>query len=75
MNKQEENKMKFHDILMTIDNNTLIRTVVTMFGMKFKTEHYADYFLDCGTDELLDKRVTDMRVTENNVLEITLENK
>lgn len=67
--------MKFHDILMTIDNNTLIRTVVAMFGMKFKTEHCADYFLDCGTDELLDKRVTDMRVTENNVLEITLENK
>lgn len=67
--------MKFHDILMTIDNNTLIRTVVTMFGMEFETEHYADYFLDCGTDEFLDKRVTDMRATENNALEITLENK
>ena len=66
--------MKFHDILMTIDNSTLIRTVVTMFGMEFETEHYADYFLDCGTDELLNKRVTDMSVTEENVLEITLEN-
>lgn len=67
--------MKFHDILMIIDNNTLIRTVITMFGMKFKTEHYAEYFLDCGTDEILDKRVTDMRVIEKNVLEIIVENK
>lgn len=67
--------MKFCDILMVIDNSTLIRTVVTMFGMEFKTEHYADYFLAYETDELLDKRVTDMRVTEKNVLEIILENK
>jgi len=43
--------------------------------MKFETEHFADDFLSCGTDELLDKRVTDMRVTEKNVLEIILENK
>ncbi len=67
--------MKFHDILMVIDNNTLIRTVVTLFGMEFETECYADRFLDFGTDELLNKRVTDMSVTEENVLEITLENK
>lgn len=67
--------MNFYDILMTIDNSTLIRTAVTMFGMKFKTEHRADYFLGCGTDELLHKRVADMRVTEKNVLEIILENK
>lgn len=67
--------MKFHDILMAIDNSTLIRTVVTMFGMKFETERFPDDFLSCGTDELLDKRVTDMRVTEKNVLEIILENK
>ena len=67
--------MNFYDILMIIDNSTLIRTVVTTFGMKFETEHFADDFLSCGTDELLDKRVTDMRVTEKNVLEINLENK
>lgn len=66
--------MKFHDILMVIDNNTLIRTVVTLFGMEFETECYEDRFLDFGTDELLNKRVTDMSVTEENVLEITLEN-
>ena len=66
--------MKFCDILMVIDNSTLIRTVVTMFGMKFKTEHYADYYLAYESDELLDKRVTDMRVTEKNELEFILEN-
>lgn len=66
--------MKFHDILMAIDNSTLIRTAVTMFGMEFKTAHRADYFLGCGTDELLGKRVADMRVAEKNVLEIILEN-
>lgn len=67
--------MKLYDILMVIDNSTLIRIVVAMFGMKFKTEHRVDYFLGCGTDELLGKRVADMRVTEKNVLEIILENK
>lgn len=67
--------MKFHDILMAIDNSTLIRTVVTMFGMKFETERFPDDFLSCGTDELLDKIVVDMRATEKNVLEIILENK
>lgn len=67
--------MKFHDILMIIDNSTLIRTVVTVFGMKFETERFSDDFLSCGTDELLNKRVVDMRVTEENVLEIILENK
>lgn len=67
--------MNFYDILMAIDNSTLIRTVVTMFGMKFETEHFPDDFLSCGTDELLDKIVADMRVTEKNVLEIILENK
>lgn len=67
--------MKFYDILMVINNNALIRATVTMFGMKFKTEHRAYYFLGCETDELLDKRVADMKVTEKNVLEIILENK
>lgn len=67
--------MKLYDILMVIDNSTLIRIVVAMFGMEFEAEHYANYFLGCETDELLDKRVTEMRVTEKNGLEIILENK
>ena len=64
--------MKFNDILMAIDNNTMIRVTMEMYGMKFSTNHYAEYFLDC---ELLDKRVIDMGVVENNVLEIVLKNK
>lgn len=67
--------MKLYDILTVIDNSTLIRIVVAMFGMKFKTECFPDEFLSCGTDELLGKRVVDMRMTEENVLEIILENK
>lgn len=68
--------MKFNDILMAIDNNTMIRVTMEMCGMKFSTNHYAEYFLDCDkAGELLDKRVIDMGVVENNVLEIVLENK
>lgn len=67
--------MNFYDILMVINNKTFIRTAVTMFGMKFETKHRADYFLGCGTDELLGKRVADVRVTEKDALEIILENK
>lgn len=65
--------MKFHDILMVIDNSTMIRAIVTIFGMEFKAEHYANYFLSCTPDELLNKRVTDMRIAEKNVLEVALE--
>lgn len=53
--------MKFNDILMAIDNNTMIRVTMEMYGMKFSTNHYAEYFLDCDeAGELLDKRVIDM---------------
>lgn len=38
--------MKLNDILMVIDQETLIRVVVTMYGMKFSTDHFAEYFLD-----------------------------
>lgn len=32
--------MKFNDILMAIDNNTMIRVTMEMWGMKFSTNHY-----------------------------------
>lgn len=68
--------MKLNDILMAIDQETLIRVVVTMYGIKFSTDHFAEYFLDQHeADELLDRRITDMRVVEDSVLEIVLENK
>ena len=66
--------MKFNDILMAIDDNTIIKLTMTMYGMEFSTNHYAEYFLDCDeADELLDRRVTDMRVVEDKKLEIILE--
>ena len=65
--------MKLNDILTAIDNNTKIRLTMTMYGMKFSTNHYAEYFLDCDeADELLGRRVTDMRVVEDKTLEIIL---
>lgn len=65
--------MKFNDILTAIDNNTKIRITMTMYGMKFSANHYAEYFLDCDeADELLGRRVTDMRVVEDKTLEIIL---
>ena len=66
--------MKLNDILAAIDNNTKIRLTMTMYGMRVSTDHYGDYFLDNDkTDELLERRVTDMRVVENKALEIVLE--
>lgn len=35
--------MKFNAVLMTLDQNTKIRLVVTMYGMKFSSEHYPEY--------------------------------
>lgn len=66
--------MKLNDILMVIDQETLIRVVVTMYGMKFSTDHFAEYFLDQHeADELLSRRVIDMRVVEDKILEVVLE--
>lgn len=66
--------MKLNDILMVIDQETLIRVVVTMYGMKFSTDHFAEYFLNQHeTDELLSRRVIDMRVVEDKILEVVLE--
>lgn len=43
-----------------------------MYGMKFSSEHYPEYYLDHKeSDELLDKVVVDMRVVDN-CLEVVL---
>lgn len=44
--ESEVNEMKLNDILMAIDQETLIRVAITMYGMKFTTDHYDEYFLD-----------------------------
>lgn len=47
-----------------------------MYGMKFRTDHYVEYFLDHDEkDKLLNKMVTDMRVIGDGTLEVVLENK
>ena len=64
--------MKFNAILMTLDRTTKIRLVVTMYGMKFSSEHYPEYYLGRKeSNELLDKVVVDMRVVDN-CLEVVL---
>lgn len=64
--------MNFHDILMTIDQSTMIRLIICMYGMKFSTEHYAEYYLDHEeTDELTQRKVMDIRVVDN-LLEVVL---
>ncbi|MCB7343378.1 hypothetical protein [Blautia obeum] len=50
----------------------MIKVVVRMYGMKFSTKHFAEYYLDCEeTDELLDREVIDMRVIDDS-LEVVL---
>lgn len=64
--------MTFNSILMTIDQNTMIKVGVRMYGMKFSTKHFAEYYLGCEEmDELLDREVMDMRVIDG-LLEVVL---
>lgn len=68
--------MKLNDVLAVIDNSTKIKVVMMMYGMHFSTEHYARYFLDCEeAGNILDKRIIDMRVIEDNVLDVVLADK
>ena len=70
---RKEKDMELYDVLMAIDNNTKIRLTITMYGMKFSTEHYAEYLLNCDeADNFLGRIVTNMRVVEENTLEIVL---
>lgn len=46
--------MKFNAVLMTLDQNTKIRLVVTMYGMKFSSEHYPEYYLDHKESDIAD---------------------
>jgi hypothetical protein len=69
-----QNEMTFRKIVMTADQGTQITAVVTMYGMKFSTTHYPEYYLDMKDEEfdsLAEKTVTDMRVVDG-VLEVML---
>ena len=64
--------MTFNSILIAIDQNTKIRLTVHVNGMKFSTEHFAEYYLASEViDEFLDREVMDMRVIDG-LLEVVL---
>ena len=65
--------MRFNSLLMALDQNTRIRIIITIYGMKFISEQQAEFFLDNNkTVKLLDYRITDIRVVDN-VLECVLD--
>lgn len=70
--------MKFKDLIMVVTDPYMeITAVVNMFGMKWTTNHTAEYFLiESGDDKgemLLRMRVTDLSVTDDGQLKIVLE--
>ena len=67
--------MKLYDVLMVAGKNTEIKISMRMFGMKFSAIHFPEYYLENKeNDELLERRVTDMCVTDN-CLELVLAEK
>lgn len=65
--------MKLYDILMTLSRDTMIRITIRMYGMNFAVDRTAESFLDNdAAEELLERRVTDMRVVERGILKIVL---
>lgn len=65
--------MKLYDVLMTLTNDTMIRITIRMYGMYFAVDRTAERFLDNdAAEELLERRVTDMRVIERGILKIVL---
>lgn len=64
--------MKFNNILWTIDQNTRIRLIVSVWGMQFSTEHLAGYYLDhVGSYDFAERDVSDIKVVDN-ALEVVL---
>lgn len=64
--------MKLNDIVMASTQDTKIRVVVKLYGTRFRTEHFPEYFLESEEmDELMDREVVDIRVVDN-LLEATL---
>lgn len=64
--------MEFIDILRTIDQNTRIRLIVSVWGMQFSTEHFAGYYYDHDESyDFAERDVSDISVVDN-VLEVVL---
>lgn len=67
--------MTLHNLLMVIDENSMMKLVIRKHGMQFKTEpHTATYFLDKNEiNELLERKIKDLKVLIIGALEIVLE--
>ena len=64
--------MKFNNILWTIDKDTRIRLIVSMWGMPFSTEHLVGYYLDHNESYDFTERVVSYMRVVDNVLEVVL---
>lgn len=65
--------MKLKNIIMALDQHTQMEIVVRIYGMNFSTKCYAERFLNSSEyDELLDKSVGDLSVTDEKLLRIEL---
>lgn len=70
-----DEEITFQKLISTINRNTQIEVFVDMYGMKFSTTHYAEYYLEkCDSEisKLLGKIVTDMMVSEDGVMKVML---
>lgn len=64
--------MKFQNILDAVTGNTKIKLTVKMFGVRFSTTHFPEYFLERDEMEnLFDREVTNIYVSDG-CLEIIL---
>lgn len=55
--------MKLYDIIMASDADTSITVRIKLYGTKFETTHYAEWFLE--NDDLMDRRIVNLRISEN----------
>ena len=58
--------MKLHDIIMAADADTSITARIKLYGTKFETTHYAEWFLK--NDDLMERRIVDLRISENTLI-------
>lgn len=55
--------MKLYDIIMASDADTSITVRIKLYGAKFETTHYAEWFLE--NDDLMERRIVNLRISEN----------
>lgn len=58
--------MKLYDIIMAADADTSIKVRIKLYGAKFETTHYAEWFLK--NDDLMERRIVDLRISQNTLI-------